>query len=49
VIRINLEKGADRVTQSFIWLRYFPSSREQGFVWSELPLLSSRRTPGDEK
>lgn len=39
VVRINLEKGADRVTQSFIWLRFFPSSREQVFIVWISPFL----------
>lgn len=41
VLRINSEKGAYRVTQSFILVEDFSSSREQALVWFELSLLSS--------
>lgn len=41
VLRINSEKGAYRLTQSFILVEDFSSSREQALVWFELSLLSS--------
>jgi len=41
VLRINSEKDAYRVTQSFILVEDFSSSREQTLVWFELSLLSS--------
>lgn len=40
-LRINSEKGAYRVTQSFILVEDFSFSREQALVWFELSLLSS--------